>query len=166
MSKKKKNYIPKSVRKKTMSSDYRHLLSTEEKEYLDQFDYEYHAGGIYQEDTLLESEDAKEEARKNHNALRRDAFEVTGNTDRLIYTENATKMFLEDAHDEWDWERVYYRDGFKSAVEEILNQTEKDLDNKLIDKKVTLLRFVDKMIKLKKINKYERNQKRKKGKKS
>jgi hypothetical protein len=157
----KKPYIPPSLHNKMECEEYIKDLPAEQQEWIRKFYYDYYAGGVYKEDSVLENEEAKKEARKNHNSLRRDAFQVSENMGALGDLTEADREFMEDAHDEWDWERIYIRDGYRAAVEEIIRQTTNDLDNEYIEKRVTLLRFYEKMSKLARKYKYDRSQKRK-----
>ena len=72
------------------------------------------------------------------------------------------KSFMEDVSDDVEWRDVYDRIGFEEAVHSIIRQTLKNLDNKEIDKTVTLVRFHSKMQEVSKL--HRREQKKKVGK--
>jgi hypothetical protein len=156
---KKKLYTPNS---REEYKEYASKLSKEEKEFIQKFYEDYYSGGVYSEDTILETEEVKKEARRNHNTLTRDVMDVAEKQGGTLPLDENTKDFMEYVSDENDWEFVYSQQGFKAASELIYEQAINDLSNSKLTVKVTLTRFFEKMLNLKRYNWRDRKHKREK----
>jgi hypothetical protein len=141
--------------------EYLNKLNADERKLVEKFYEDYYGGGVYQADTVLTSESAKEEARKNHNSLSRDAMEVSKRRGTLNQLDENTEEFMEFVSDESEWELVYKQQGFKTAVLFIYDLAIEDINNKNVDLKVTLTRFFERMCSLKRLNWRDRKHKRK-----
>lgn len=141
--------------------DYFHKLTPDEKQLIENFYNDFYAGGVYSERTILKTEEAKEEAKRNHGALKRDVMEVAQRRGELSDIDENTVAFMNDACDEDDWRNAYDLFGFKAAALVIYEQATKDLKSSKVSVKVTLNRFFEKMLSLKRLNWRERKHKRK-----
>jgi len=143
-----KKRLPKSVHEKMEYLEYEDQLNPKEKEFIEQFYDEYYNDGVsftHEDDRILTTTEMIQEARRNHNNNKRDAFAVARKMNSLEYDPADTKEFMEAASDEWDWQNAYSRDGYEASVDVIFNQALRDLMNKIVEKKVTLARFYVKM---------------------
>lgn len=64
-------------------------------------------------------------------------------------------QFMQEASDAWEWENVYKEQGYGSALETVLNQAVRDIEDGL-DIRVTLSRFIIKAFKLKTLKEKDR----------
>ncbi len=141
--------------------EYMNKLTPEQQQYVKRFYDDLYAGGVFKEGSLLKSEDAKQEAIKNHNSLTRDAMDVGQRRGKLSGLDENTVQFMEDASDDWEWQDEYATHGFKAAAKMIYDQAENDLQNKNLSVKITLTRFFEKISGLKRLNWRDRKHKRK-----
>ena len=129
---------------------YRFKLDEKELAYIRKFYREYERADLYgEEDNILEG-DMRKEAIHKHNAKNLDAINKIGLHDK--FKEESTKEFMEDASDDWRWMDTYKTLGYKYAVDDVINQAIENLDNKYLDKRVTLLKYHVKMNKLRILN--------------
>lgn len=171
----KKFRTPSAIRDLT-EVDYLNKLTPQEREFLERFNFDYYSGGVYEKDPnkkdangnklpsdkiLIDNNynDIKIEAIRNHNSLSRDALNVAIQSGTLSNLDEETVQFMEEACDEWDYQRVYQQQGFKAAVETVYEQTRRDLTNTLLDVNVTLTRFYFKINKIRLMNKRDRTKK-------
>lgn len=139
--------------------EYINKLSPEEKKWLLQFYNEYYRAPSITEDSIIKDPEIKKEANRVHNTMYRDMYSIAEKTGALSELAEDEEQFMQDASDEWDWQNIYKTEGYESAIHEIFNQTERDLENKLISRKLTLARFLNKYLALKKLNNRRRNSK-------
>lgn len=157
MKNKKRSYTP--YAKLNEIGDYYHELSEEQRNWIKRFDHDMYNGGVYEEGTVLENEDAKKEARKLHNSLKRDAFDVSVRKGKLQYidvNEEQYRNFMEHVSDEQEWELIYDRFGYKEAAKHIFKITEEQIKEGSIELKVVLSQYYVRMSKLKRMNKRDK----------
>lgn len=131
---------------------YKFKLDEKEKAYIRQFYREYYKADFYgdTDNHIIEGGSMKKEAIHNHNAKNNDAINQMSLQDP--YLDRETKEFMEDASDDWEWMDTYKVLGYPYAIDQILNQTLTNLDNKFINKKHTLIKYHIKMDKLRILN--------------
>lgn len=138
------------------SEDYRNKLSSEEKDFLDKFNYEYHYGGVFKKDSMLK-DDAAKEAVSNHVAYRKDALVIANNKGLTVeIPDGATTEVVDE-----DWEQEYSKNGYVGALKLIYDSATEDVKNCNLDIKITLSRFYTKMCRLRRVYKRDLNHKRK-----
>jgi hypothetical protein len=154
---KKKRYMPEG---KQDYKEYLSKLSPDERRLVEKFYEDFYGGGVYLKDTVLQSDSAKEEARKNHNSLSRDAMDVSQRRGTLQQLEDNDREFMEYVSDESEWETAYNQQGFKAAALIIYDLAVDDINNNKVDVRVTLTRFFERMSSLKRLSWRDRKHKR------
>lgn len=101
------------------------------------------------------------EAHRRYNQLKRDTFDVSQRTGDLISTEDATKEFMEDASDAWEWMDEYREHGFEEALQFIIWQAERDVENKLKCTETALAQLIAKWESLRKTHEKDKRENRK-----
>jgi len=136
-------------------------FTDEEKAYAKQFYNEYYANGMYNEENpILTAKDHIKEAHRNYNRLYQDAFNVTKNLNKQVELTDDQREVLELASDEVDYETAFKQGGYELAIQFVMDQAIRDIENKIMNKKVVLSRFYVKMIRVKKLlNEEKRKQK-------
>lgn len=138
--------------------DYIDDLTPEEREWVVKFYNEYHRGDFYSSDNhIMNDPEHQKEARRNNNMRNLDALQAG----QLEPIDGDRQAFMEEASDFWEWDNIYSTLGYTAAYEEILSQTERDINNKHIDTRTVLVRMYTK---LKKLDRFE-NRRRKHDKK-
>lgn len=137
--------------------EYLKKLSPEDREWVKQFYNEYYRAPSITEDSIIKDPDMKKEANRVHNTMYRDIYSIAERTGALSELADDEQRFMQDATDEWSWQNVYKSQGYAAAIKEIFYQTENDLKNKTITTHVTLARFLNKYLALRKINNRRRN---------
>jgi hypothetical protein len=138
--------------------DYWSRLDDEEKEFLNEFNEEFHGGSATHKGTgLITGTEAIKEANRNHNSIYQDAFNVSLNTGKLTELTMEDRRKLEVAQDESEWQNIFKESGRREATEAIFDQLEQEI-NDGVDLKVAAARF---HIKLQTLAKYARDEKRK-----
>lgn len=147
-------------------TDYAHKLSEADKQWLYNFNKEYHLGHAKMDITknkLLKSQELVNEAIRNHNVEARDALRVANKKNTLFTEDDITnftqdeevKQFMEDAYDEWTWRDEYARSGYDPAkrliFERIIDEFDLTKDKK--GRKSLLERFFINYLELKMMNK-------------
>ncbi len=143
--------------------EYYDKLSEDEKKYIRQFYEEYHQAKFYtSRENIILDEDMKKEAIRNSNqAYRDDAFSVAQkNGDLCEFTEDQSQ-FMEEASDHWAWNNVFKQFGFEEAARCIMDQAVDSLKNTVVDESVILMRFYSKMNELSRLNRREKQRKKK-----
>lgn len=134
--------------------DYWNSLTDEEKEFMLKFNREYHHDGIskYSKDeALLQSEEARQEARRNHNSRKTDMFHISRKEGNVEY-DDKYHQFMNDACDDWNWERVYSIHGYKGAIQFITEMTMKEIKETNTEPDVILSRYYDRRYRLNRIH--------------
>lgn len=131
---------------------YSNKLSDEDKAWIKQFYNEYYCAPSLNENSIIKDPAHKTDANRIHNSSYSDIFSIAERTGSLVELSGDEERFMTDASDEWDWKNTYKIQGYEAAVQDIFYQAERDLQNKTIDVKLTLARFLNKFLELKKIN--------------
>lgn len=132
--------------------DYAGQLSDYEREFIEQFYKEYYFNGKPAEgkEKIITDKDMQQEANRHNNSYGQDLlFRAKKDGNLQTMNENA-RQFMEDAHDEWEWEDAFKQGGFELAIKVITEQTIRDLENSKLDKTVVLTRYYEKREKLRK----------------
>lgn len=132
--------------------EYEKHLSPEDRAWIRQFNQEYYKAVANDKKVIITDPEMQAEAHRVHNSEARDLYSTAERTGSLRELSEDEDRFMQDASDEWSWENVYKEFGYKDALKEIFAQTIRDLDNKVIDRELTLARFLSKYLSLKKIN--------------
>lgn len=130
--------------------EYADQLPEEERKWVENFYLEYYSQTGYYKDKdkrIIQNEEIQAEANRNHNKLKTDildrnriepgAVSYLGDYDNFIQTETDD-----------NWEEFFRTSGPELAFNEIIYETLIDLENKNINKELTLARFYSKMAKL------------------
>lgn len=147
-------------------TDYAHKLSESDRQWLYNFNKEYHLGHAKMDLTknkILKNKEMVSEANRNHNVEARDALRVANKRGKL-YAEDDIKdfiedqeirKFMEDACDEWAWRDEYARSGYGPAkrliFEQIIDQFDLTKDKR--GRKSLLERFFENYLELKMMTK-------------
>lgn len=129
--------------------EYLNKLSPEEREYVKKFYNEYYRAPIRTEDSIIKDPDMIKEANRVHNTMYSDMFSIAEKTGGLAELSEDEEQFMSDASDTWDWNDVYKAQGYEAAIKEIFYQTERDIKNPKIEIQLTLARFLNKYLALK-----------------
>lgn len=132
--------------------DYWHKLSEEEKEFMRQFNKEYHGQFSHtgKKNKMLTTEEDIKHVNRQRNNRNRDAFVVSRSKNRLVECRDNLNT---DTDLENDWAEYYKKHGYKKTVEFIDKKFDKDLENRYIDSGVTESRRFIAQKKLKTIHK-------------
>lgn len=139
--------------------NYVNKLKPEDREWLKQFYNEYYRAPSVNENSIIKDPSIKKEANRIHNSNYSDIFSIAERTGNLAELSGDEERFMVDASDEWDWKNTYKTQGYANALQDIFYQAERDLQNKTIDVKLTLARFLNKYLELKKLNGRKRKNK-------
>ena len=121
------------------------ITDPEQRQMVIKFYKEFHKADFYNdEEDIIKDPEMRKEAVRNHNMNNRDAFNVA-HKQGMLSSMTSKDEFMEAASDDWDWQGEYKENGYEAAVNCILEQTVRDLQNKKLDIKVTLIRFHSKM---------------------
>lgn len=147
-------------KKKTIKLDNGEIIS--EYEWKKRFDTQWYYGNRYGNQNVLETEEQVKESTRNNNCRDRDIIvrqDARDDEDKetMLYDDDY-QTFMNDANDEWDWNNAFKEGGYELAAQTIYDQTIADLQNKSLDVKVTLTRFIIKIMNLRTL---ERREKRK-----
>jgi hypothetical protein len=158
-----KNMPRKSRKKLNMDSKVSEYkgLSKSDKEYLLKFNREFEHAMFDKKDNLLDNNsEAISEAHRNHNSRYRDLLSVLENEGKVNHIEDhiTEDEFMRDAHDEFGWQDVYRVRGFEDAFIFIVEQVERDLDNKFLNRQITLGKFLNKYMALRRVDARRKNQ--------
>jgi hypothetical protein len=145
----KKKFLP---RNKKDYLEYASKLTPDERSFIEKVYEDLYAGGVYDEDTVLKSEESRAEARKNKNSSARDLYEVAERAGALADLDENTQAFMEDMSDDFAWRNVYDQTGFVDAAVCIFDQTVKEIENRTVNIRVILNRFLEKMTSLKRLS--------------
>lgn len=107
------------------------------------------------------------EAHRRFNQLKTDLFDVkdrAGELSRYMAHEDYDQ-FMEDASDDWEWQDVFKQHGFEEALRTIVQQAERDIENKNISNETVLGSLISKWERLRKMNERDKREKRKHEKK-
>lgn len=141
--------------------EYIKTLSEDDAKYVRQFYKEWYFDGISstpQDERLIKDSEMTKEARRNHNSMKTDAFFKAKRVGKLTQLTSNEEAFMEDASDEWAWQDEYKIHGFEAALRMINGIAIRDLDNKEVDKEVTLLRYYEMRDRLRRfINREKKN---------
>lgn len=133
------------------------------REYKRRFDAEWHNADFYTgEENIIKDEKIRSEAIRNYNSSKRDALSVAEKTGSLAELTPNEAQFMQDASNEWEWQEVYKRHGYAQALKTIIEQTVKEIENKNIAIRVTLSRFIVKVLDLRRVNARRKNPKKRK----
>jgi len=119
----------KTVRDKMEYREYAKDLNIEDRKWIEQFYQEYYndlVDGLPEDLRILKSAELVTEARRRHNCMKRDAFEVAKKMNNLDYTGDDND-FMEAASDEWEWRDGYTVGGYELACQCIFLQAIKQL---------------------------------------
>ncbi len=126
----KKHQYSKGVREQINDVDYLDKLPPADKEWMEQFLYEYYGNGSYHMDEdkrILNNEDDRKEARRNNNRTNRDTFPVALKQGYLKYYGDFNRT-SEEPESENDWRTIYKYDGKYKAFDFLINDTLRELD--------------------------------------
>jgi hypothetical protein len=137
--------------------EYLNKLSPDEQKWIKQFYNEYYRAPVMTDESIIKDPDMKKEANRVHNTMYRDIFSIAEKTGALGELSPDEDRFMQEASDEWEWNTIYKTQGYESAIKQIFYQCERDLENKLIPVQVTLARFLNKYLALKKLNNRRRD---------
>jgi hypothetical protein len=132
--------------------EYEKHLSNAEREWIRQFNLEYYKAPANADKKIITDPKMQAEAHRVHNGIFNDIYSLAERSGALRDLSPDEDRFMQDASDEWDWHNVYKEQGYESALREIFAQTERDIDNKLIKRELTLARFLNKYLALRKIH--------------
>lgn len=133
--------------------EYISKLSPEEKAYVKQFYMEYYHGPKKENQKIIPDGEIKKEAHRNHNS------EDLMNKVEVSSLDLDKQEFMEDACDAWDYVNEYKVNGFKSALDMIIEQTESDIYDPKQNVKNTLVKFLMKYADLRKMDNKRRKYK-------
>lgn len=132
--------------------EYERHLSPEEREWIRQFNIEYYKAPANADKKIITDPKMQADAHRVHNGIYNDVFSLAERSGSLRDLSPDEDRFMQDASDEWSWDNVYKQQGYEAALKEIFYQTIRDLENKIIDKTLTLARFLNKYLALRKIH--------------
>lgn len=130
---------------------YEKHLSPEEREWIKQFNLEYYKAPANADKKIITDPAMQAEAHRVHNGIYNDVYSLAERAGALRDLSPDEHDFMQAASDEWDWHNVYKEQGYAAAIKQIFYQTERDLENKLINVHITLARFLNKYLALRKI---------------
>ena len=143
-------------------------LNEEEQKYITNFFLEMYNDKISFEGAhILKSPNMIKEARKNHNAVKRDAMRVAHKTGRLTTIDQVNnpknRAFMDEMSREDEWRNAFKIGGYELAGKHILNQTIEDIKDSKDDKTLgeILLRY---LLSFRQLRLEHRKDKRDKGK--
>lgn len=132
--------------------EYERHLSPEEREWIRQFYFERYKAPSNADKKIITDPEMQAEAHRIHNGIYNDVFSLAERSGSLRDLSPDEDRFMQDASDEWDWNNIYKEQGYEAALKQIFYQAERDLDNKIIDRQLTLARFLNKYLALRKIH--------------
>lgn len=131
--------------------EYERFLSPEEREWIRQFNLEYYKAVANADKVIITDPEMQADAHRVHNGIYTDIYSLAERSGALRDLSPDEDRFMQDASDEWDWNATYKEHGYEAALKQIFFQTERDLENTAIDRQVTLARFLNKYLALRKI---------------
>lgn len=129
--------------------EYEKHLSPDEKEWIKQFNFEYYYAPANAQKQIITDEEGQKEAHRVHNGIFNDAYSRAERMGAMSELSPDKESFMQDASDEHDYMNVYKTQGYESAIKEIFYQAERDVLNKTIPIMLTLARFLNKFLSLK-----------------
>lgn len=126
--------------------EYLSELSEDEQKWVKQFYDEYYFNGKPETEgeRIIKDPEMRKEANRNNNYYSRDLmFRAKKDNNLLEINENA-REFMEDAHDDWEWEDAYKMFGYEEALQTITRQAIRDLTVGKIDIETALMRYYEK----------------------
>lgn len=137
--------------------EYIENLPPEEQKIVKKFYEAYYTSKINDSDIFDKHPEIRKEAIRNKNMRTRDDLMHRARAKGILTSLDETGVqFLEDASDEWDWQREFTIHGFEAAVIFINNQALNELQNKKMDPNIVLLRYYEKRDRLRRVFAKER----------
>lgn len=139
--------LPPGTQRKMEYLEYWNSLSKEEQKWISQFYHEFYNDGVSftePEKRILQTKEMQKEARRNHNSMKRDAYEVAEKSGGLDYLYDERRRFAESEAD-FEYLEVFDSQGYEAAVQFLVDETIPDLDNMSLDLNIVLIRFYLKM---------------------
>lgn len=123
------------------------------REYKRKFDAEWYNADFYtKEENIIKAGDTKKEAIRMKNSLDRDALSVAEKMGSLRELSQDEDQFMADASNEWEWQEVYKREGYAAALKTVIEQTVKEIEDSKISIRITLSRFIIKVLNLRRVH--------------
>lgn len=143
-------------------------LSKEEKEYIERFYLENYNDAIsFEGAKVLKSPDMVKAARKNHNAIKRDATRVAKTTGGLRQLSSIDKPenreFMESVYRDNAWQTAFKIGGYELAGKQIVNDTIERIQDAKGDEKILSHILMDMLISFRELRKINRKDKRNKN---
>jgi hypothetical protein len=138
-----------TVRPEFDFKEYEKHLSPDEKAWIRQFNKEYYYAPANAEKVIITDEEGQKEAHRVHNGMFTDIYSIAERSGGLSELSPDKESFMQDASDEHDVMNVYKQQGYENAIREVFYQAERDLCNKTIPVLLTLARFLNKFLSLK-----------------
>jgi hypothetical protein len=132
--------------------EYEMHLTDDERAWIKQFNLEYYKAPSNADKRIIVDEEGQKEAHRVHNGIFTDVYSLAERSGALSELSPDQERFMQESSDEWDWMNVYKEQGYEAAIKEIFHQAERDVQNKLIPIIITLARFLNKYLALKKVN--------------